>query len=95
MKVVITDAAWSDLIDILGQISLDRPAAAERLVDALHERCRTLSENALAFPIVEGYEHAGIRRRVHGNYLIFYRCRDEVVEVLHILHGARDYEKLL
>jgi hypothetical protein len=31
---------------------------------------------------------------VHGNYLIFYRVHAqlEIVEVIHILHGARDYE---
>jgi plasmid stabilization system protein ParE len=38
--------------------------------------------------------HWGIRRRVHGNYLIFYRVREELVEVVHVLHGARDYETL-
>lgn len=32
---------------------------------------------------------------MHGNYLIFFRVSDEAVDVLHILHGARDYEKLL
>ncbi|MHB2265562.1 type II toxin-antitoxin system RelE/ParE family toxin [Aliihoeflea sp. PC F10.4] len=95
MKVVIADAAWSDLADIFRAVSMERPIVAERLIDALHERCRSLGDNALAFPIVNGYEHLGIRRRIYGKYLIFYRCRDDVVEVLHILHGARDYEKLL
>lgn len=37
----------------------------------------------------------GVRRRPHGNYLIFYRVTPESVEVLHILHGARDYEAVL
>lgn len=91
MKVVITDAAWTDLLDIFRHVSLQSPTAADRLVDTLHEKCRTLADNALAFPIVEGYEHIAIRRRVHGNYRIFYRCRDETVEIIHILHGARDY----
>ena len=31
----------------------------------------------------------------HGNYLIFYRIADDTVEVLHVLHGARDYENIL
>ena len=41
------------------------------------------------------YESAGIRRRVYGNYLIFYRVNVSAVEVLHILHGARDYEQII
>jgi plasmid stabilization system protein ParE len=44
---------------------------------------------------VPRYEHWGIRRCVHGNYLIFYRVREESVDIVHILHGATDYESLL
>jgi len=47
------------------------------------------------FPLVPRFEHAGIRRRVHGNYLIFYRIGVETVDVIHVLHGAMDYEPLL
>jgi plasmid stabilization system protein ParE len=30
-----------------------------------------------------------------GSYLIFYRVGTETIEVVHILHGARDYDPLL
>ena len=36
-----------------------------------------------------------IRRRPAGDYLIFYRIEDDQIEVLHVLHGARDYEAIL
>ncbi|MEF3365520.1 type II toxin-antitoxin system RelE/ParE family toxin [Methylocystis sp. 9N] len=36
-----------------------------------------------------------MRRRVHGDYLIFYRIQPSAVEILHVLHGAMDYERLL
>jgi plasmid stabilization system protein ParE len=42
-----------------------------------------------------GHEEGGIRRRPWGNYLIFYRVGDDSVQILHVLHGARDYEKIL
>jgi plasmid stabilization system protein ParE len=45
--------------------------------------------------LVPRYEHHGIRRRPFGSYLIFYRVGTEAIEVVHILHGARDYEPLL
>jgi plasmid stabilization system protein ParE len=41
------------------------------------------------------YERFNIRRRVFANYLIFHRIAEESVEVIHVLHGARDYEPLL
>jgi toxin ParE1/3/4 len=45
--------------------------------------------------LVPRYEHTGVRRRPYGNYLIFYRISDDRIEVLHVLHGARDYESIL
>lgn len=41
------------------------------------------------------YERFGIRRCVHGDYLIFYRLQPEQIAVIHILQGARDIEALL
>lgn len=36
-----------------------------------------------------------VRKLVHGNYLIFFRIVETNVEILHVLHGARDYQALL
>jgi toxin ParE1/3/4 len=49
----------------------------------------------LAYPLVPRYESGGIRRRPVGDYLISYRLQDSRIEIVHILHGARDYEALL
>ena len=48
-----------------------------------------------AYPLLPNWEDRGVRRRVHGNYLIFYRIGPDAVEVLHVLHGAMDYERML
>jgi toxin ParE1/3/4 len=45
--------------------------------------------------LVPGYEHHGIRRCPFRDYLIFYRIEDERIDIVHILHDARDYEPLL
>ena len=44
------------------------------------------------FPLVPGHHKSGIRRRVHGNYLIFYKVGRDRIVVIRILHGAMDYE---
>jgi plasmid stabilization system protein ParE len=44
---------------------------------------------------VQRYEAKGIRRRVYGNYLIFYRVTGEQVFVIRVLHAARDTDALL
>jgi len=64
-------------------------------VEELREACLALAEAPEAYTLVPRYEAASIRRRVYGNYLIFYRILDRDVQVLHVLHGARDYEAIL
>ncbi|WP_044559544.1 type II toxin-antitoxin system RelE/ParE family toxin [Azospirillum sp. B4] len=95
MKVVITRAAFTDLVDIADWINAEEPDRAPGFIDALHERCLDLGQFPLACPLVPRFETQGIRRRVFRDYLIFYRIRRRNVEVLRVLHGARDYAALL
>jgi toxin ParE1/3/4 len=44
---------------------------------------------------VPRYEALGVRRRGHGRYLIFYRVDPNAVVIVHVLHGAQDYEEIL
>lgn len=50
---------------------------------------------AYAFPLLAGRDESGIRRRIYGRYPIFYRVEGETVQIIHILHGAMDYEAIL
>jgi plasmid stabilization system protein ParE len=95
MKVVVSDAAYRDLLDIGRAIAKDSPRRAISFIDELHERCRGLSTMSRAFPLLPGWEDRGVRRRPFGDYLIFYRISSREVQVLRILHGARDYERIL
>ncbi len=47
------------------------------------------------FQLVPRYEHTQIRRRVHGEYLIFYRLAEQVADILHILRGAAERQRFL
>ena len=95
MIVVITDEAEADLERVGDFIALDNPLRALSFVRELRERCERLAEIPEGFPLVPRYESSGVRRRVHGNYLIFYRVGIETIDVLHVLHGATDYEPVL
>jgi len=95
MKVVITAAAKADLLAIRRYIEADNPTRAVSFVEELLDRCLALADTPRAYPLVPRYERYGIRRCVHGNYLIFYRLQPEQIEVIHVLQGARDIEALL
>ncbi|ODT32181.1 MAG: plasmid stabilization protein [Kaistia sp. SCN 65-12] len=95
MKIDFTDAADADLETIGDYIALSNPFRAASFVHEIREKCFGLRENSLAFPLLGSHEASGIRRRVHGSYLIFYRIGPEAVEILRVLHGAREYEQIL
>ncbi len=95
MRVVITAAAKADLLAIRRYIEADNPSRALSFVEELLDRCLALADTPRAYPLVPRYERYGIRRCVHGNYLIFYRLQPEQIEVIHVLQGARDIEALL
>ena len=94
MKVVITEAAWSDMLGIGRAILADNPARAESFLGELHHCCMALADMPERYPVLPAFRDRGIRRRVHGNYLIFYRIENDRLDVLHVLHGARDYDSL-
>ncbi len=95
MKVLITETAWSDLLAITTYVAADSRSAADRLLDQLYEACVGLGETPEAWPVVPRYADLGVRRRVVGNYLVFYRVIADSVVVLHVLHGARDLDAVL
>ncbi len=95
MKVVITEDAKADLFEIKAFIRPHNPIRAASFIDEILDRCTALSAMPFAFKLIPRYEQHGIRRCVHRDYLIFYRVKEELIEVIRILHGARDFEALL
>lgn len=95
MIVRLTAAAERDLEAIADHIAADNPARAVSFVAELREKCVGLGEIPARFPLVPRYARLGVRKRVHRSYLIFYSAEATAVTVLHILHGARDYEAIL
>jgi plasmid stabilization system protein ParE len=93
--VFLTAEAESDLEAIAEYIARDSVTAAVAVVDELREKCLALADAPRGYPLVPRYERHGVRRRTCGSYLIFYRLGAEAIEVVHILHGARDYERSL
>jgi plasmid stabilization system protein ParE len=88
MIVEFTAAAEADLESIGDYIARDNPVRGLSFV-------RELADMPEAWPVVPRFEHHGIRRRVHGRYLIFYRIGADRITVLHILNGAMNVEAIL
>lgn len=91
MIVNLSAEAERDLERIGDRIATDNPARAVGFIQELRAKCLNLASFPERFPLVPRYESCAIRRRLHGNYLIFYRVEAGSVVVIHILHGAMDY----
>jgi toxin ParE1/3/4 len=93
--MIVVIAAETELEWIGDAIAQHNPARAITFVRELRRKCETLALAPRRFALIPRYEHTNIRRVVHGNYLIFYRVNAEVVEVVHILHGAMNFGAIL
>ena len=89
-QVVISIAARADLDDIWFYIASDSPANADRFLDRLID----VATGTLAVAPFSGRGREelgdGLRSLPVENYLIFYRVRNSTVEILRVIHGARD-----
>lgn len=97
MKVIFTTEATDDLIEIAVFIAAESPRAARQLAAALKSKAKDLALMAERFLVVGQRDGRTIRRRVHGNYAIFYYVdsASRTVVIVRILHSARDHERIL
>jgi toxin ParE1/3/4 len=95
MIVIINPEAEEDFDRIGDTIAEHNPPRAITFIAELRRRCEALAHTPRRFPLIPRYEKKGVRRVVHGNYLIFYRIDAQKIDVLRILHGAMNYEKIL
>jgi toxin ParE1/3/4 len=88
----VSPRADADLDLIWLYIAGDRPGAADRMVDRLIEHFALLAANP---QFGEAYPQLApdLRRSHVGSYVVLYRPRQERVEIVRVIHGARDVEQ--
>ena len=88
-RVVRASAAKADAREIWVYIAQDNPDAADRLLDRFDDLFRLLLSQPFLGKSVEELAQK-LRFVPIGNYLIFYRPTKDGIEIVRILHGARD-----
>ena len=86
--------AEQDLVDIFLYIHRDNPSAAEKLVRAVNAKCELLAHNpriGRARPELK----PDLRSFPYGAYLILYRPIDDGVEIVRVVHAARNLDDLV
>ena len=83
-----TTEASDQLEATVKHIQQDNPAAARNVAQAVIDRVEQLA----AFPgLGRPGEVKGTRELVSSPYVVVYRSTEEIVEILHIWHGAQDW----
>lgn len=94
MKITqFTHLARQDLQDIKQYIAKDKPKAASEYMATLKQHCQRLAEMPTLGTCPEIY--CGLYKFPVDNYLIFYRPSERGIEVIRVLHGARDVQKII
>jgi toxin ParE1/3/4 len=91
MNVFIRESAEDDLDRIFAWIAKDNPTAAVEVVAQIRDRINLLEIDSLAHMGRPGLDH-GTRELIEYPYIIVYEVHETRgrVEVLAIVHGARD-----
>ncbi|WP_292510166.1 type II toxin-antitoxin system RelE/ParE family toxin [Mesorhizobium sp.] len=94
-RLIFTHQAEADIEAIGDHIALDSPLRAVTFIRELRADCLELRTMPERYPLLQRHRSSGVRRRVHGSHLIFYRVNTDAVEILHVLHGAMDFDAIL
>lgn len=84
-----TRQAREDILDIWAYVAEENPDAADRLLDAIGERCGLLAASPGLGPARPDLA-PGLRHNVLRSYLILYREIPDGVEIVRVLHCRRD-----
>lgn len=98
-EVRIDQAAEDDLLEIWAYIARDNPEAGDRVLEAAYQTFEALGQNpglGVTFwsrnPKLRGTRQFVLTD--FPNYVIFYRNIEERIEILRVVHGARDIDRL-
>jgi toxin ParE1/3/4 len=98
LPVNVRTLAEDDIFELAAYIAQNKNLETSlRFVDAAYDSMETLADHPLAGPLVDfppSILTLALRRwRVRGfpNHLIFYLAHESSIEIIRVLHGARDF----
>ncbi len=96
-KIVWTERASTNLCEIFDYVQKSSKVYADRLVKSIVDATTRLERMPQSGRIVPELNMPDLREIIHHNYRIVYRVQNgkESVEIIAIIHGARDFKNAL
>ena len=89
MRVIWTEKAEKQLHQIFEYIVADSSLYAHRTVGQIIEKVESISPHLRKGRKVPEYQQENIREVFHHPYRIIYLLKNDAIEILSIIHGAR------
>jgi plasmid stabilization system protein ParE len=90
MKVHWTDTAEGHLDAVYAHIAQDSPEYARHMVDRLTRRSQQIADFPFSGRRVPEYDIEQIREVIEGSFRIIYHIKSDQIDVLAVIHGARN-----
>lgn len=91
--------AKEDLIGIKQYIkyNLQEPETANKLISKIRKSIKTLKENPEIYTIIDDdiIRKLEIRKLIVDNYIVFYRIKNDTIEIARIMYGRKNWINLL
>jgi plasmid stabilization system protein ParE len=94
-RFVLTPAARADLTEIFDYIAQDSPDAAHRVLEELRAAMKKLARMPDMGHFRRDLASEPLRFWPVYSYLIIYRPEARPIQVVRVLHGARDVRRIL
>lgn len=95
MRLLYTVRAEQDLQQIVEQIAQDKLTAAVDWLDRIEVLFVLLASQPELGERMLTRRFGEVRRHIAGNYAVYYRLVDDGLQILRVLHTARDQDQLL
>ncbi len=88
-----------DLIRIKQYIkyNLQEPETVNKLISKIRKSIKTLKDNPEIYAIIDDeiIRKLEIRKLIVDNYILFYRIKEDSIEIIRIMYGRRNWMNLL
>lgn len=88
-----------DLIEIKQYIkyNLQEPETANKLISKIRNSIKDLNNNPKIYAIIDDdiIRKLEIRKIIVDNYIVFYRIKNNSIEIVRIMYGSRNWINLL
>lgn len=91
MKVNWTAAARAQLRDIRGLVARSSPQYATKMVDRLTRRSQQIATFPRSGRIVAEANDVNIREVIEGPYRLIYHILEDEIDIIAVVHGARQW----